>query len=272
MTEAAGPPTAIDADGLAVFALRFAHREASVRAEHFYRGHDCADEAMPIDYFVWAVVDRDRAVLVDTGFSRAVAQARGRRDYLASPAELVERVGVPVDQVGDIVLTHLHYDHTGTIGDFPGALLHVQRRELEYWRSPMAARGENPHLIEASDHALLDKLAALGRVVVHDGDDELAPGINLRLVGGHTHGLQVVEVTASGGTVVLASDATHFYDNIRGDRPYSIVDHLPSMYGAFDRINQLAASPAHVVPGHDPLVLVNFPAVAGLEGLAVRVA
>lgn len=262
----------VDADALSVYALRFAHREASARREHFYRSHDCTDEAMPIDYYVWLIAGRGRAVVVDTGFSRAVAEARGSRDYLASPAELLDRVGVAASRVDHVVITHLHYDHTGTIVDFAAAAVHVQRRELDYWRSPMGERGDNPHLIEAADHALLAELEDAGRLVVHDGDAEPVAGVHLHLVGGHTQGLQVVEVSTPGGAVVLASDATHFYDNIRNDRPYSIVDHLPSMYGAFDLVNALAASPAHVVPGHDPLVLKSFPAVAGLEGLVVRVA
>ena len=73
--------------------------------------------------------------------------------------------------------------------------------------------------------------------------------------------------------MVLASDASHFYENIRDDRPYSIVDHLPSMYRAFDRIRALADAEDLIIPGHDPAVLQRFPAAApGLEGLAVRVA
>jgi glyoxylase-like metal-dependent hydrolase (beta-lactamase superfamily II) len=73
--------------------------------------------------------------------------------------------------------------------------------------------------------------------------------------------------------VVLASDATHFYANIEQDRPYSIVADLAQMYGAFDLVRSLAESPAHVVPGHDPLIMERFPpAKEGLEGIAVRIA
>ena len=47
---------------------------------------------------------------------------------------------------------------------------------------------------------------------------------------------------------------------------------LAQMYGAFDIVRSLADSPAHVVPGHDPLVMERFPAEEGLEGVAVRIA
>jgi hypothetical protein len=57
------------------------------------------------------------------------------------------------------------------------------------------------------------------------------------------------------------------------DRPFSIVTDLAQMYGAFDLVRSLADSPAHIVPGHDPLVMERFPAAReGLEGVAVRIA
>jgi glyoxylase-like metal-dependent hydrolase (beta-lactamase superfamily II) len=99
------------------------------------------------------------------------------------------------------------------------------------------------------------------------------PGIEVHRVGGHSAGLQVVRVRTGRGNVVLASDATHFYANIEGDHPYSIVSDLAQMYGAFDLVRSLADSPAHLVPGHDPLVMQRFPpARKDLEGVAVRIA
>jgi hypothetical protein len=76
------------------------------------------------------------------------------------------------------------------------------------------------------------------------------------------------------GPVLLASDASHFYANLEQDRPFAIVHSLPGMYGAFDRVHELAGAsepPALVVPGHDPLVMERHPPAApGLEGLAVE--
>ncbi|MFI0464722.1 hypothetical protein ACH347_11630 [Saccharopolyspora sp. 5N102] len=64
----------------------------------------------------------------------------------------------------------------------------------------------------------------------------------------------------------------HFYENVEQEKPYGIVTHLPSMYDAFDTLHALASGPELIVPGHDPQVLQRFPAVPGLEGLAVRIA
>jgi glyoxylase-like metal-dependent hydrolase (beta-lactamase superfamily II) len=110
-----------------------------------------------------------------------------------------------------------------------------------------------------------------GRVAFHDGDDELAPGITLHHVGGHSMGLQVVRVRTRRGWVVLASDASHFYANMEQGRPYPILFNVGEMLQGFDTVRRLAESPKHVIPGHDPLVLARYPAAKpGLEGIAVR--
>jgi len=257
----------------AVYAIRYAHREASLRGEHFYRGDTRASEPCPIDYFVWAAVSPEATVIVDAGFTPETAKRRGNRDYLQSPTETLRQLGVEARAVEQLVLTHLHYDHVGHVGDFPAAQILLQRSEYECWTGPYAERGEYRHLHEREDMAYLREQLASGRLRLLDGEFTVVPGVTLHHLGGHTQGLQVVRVRTAAGHVVLASDASHFYENIGSDRPYSIVDHLPSMYRAFDRIRELADAEELIVPGHDPAVLKRFPEAApGLADLAVRVA
>jgi glyoxylase-like metal-dependent hydrolase (beta-lactamase superfamily II) len=97
------------------------------------------------------------------------------------------------------------------------------------------------------------------RVLFHDRDSELAPGLSVHRVGGHTRGLQVVRVATQRGWVVLASDAAHFYANWLERRPFPIVENVAAYLEAFRRIEALADSPRHVIPGHDPLVLRRYP-------------
>lgn len=261
------------ANEFAVYAIRFAHRGASTRAEHFYRGDPCGDQPLPIDYFVWVAVSPDAVVLVDAGFTPETAARRGGRDYLQSPMETMQALSIDPAAVAHLVVTHLHYDHVGHVRDFPAAQVLLQRAEYDFWTSPMAQRGEYPHLSEPDDLAYLANQLRAGRLQLVEGEHTVVPGVTLHEVGGHTPGLQVVRVQTARGHVVLASDATHFYENIERDRPYSIVDRLPSMYAAFDTVRALADDDQLVVPGHDPLVLERFPCAAqGLEGLAVRVA
>jgi glyoxylase-like metal-dependent hydrolase (beta-lactamase superfamily II) len=108
-------------------------------------------------------------------------------------------------------------------------------------------------------------------VEFHSGDTELAPGISLHKAAGHTAGLQVVRVHTRRGWVVLASDATHYYENIRTNRPFTIAHHLGEMLDSYRLIERLAASAHHIIPGHDPLVMKEYPAPErNLEGIVVR--
>jgi hypothetical protein len=70
---------------------------------------------------------------------------------------------------------------------------------------------------------------------------------------------------------VLASDVTHFYENMASARPFTTALHIGDMLEGFDRLLALAPSEDHIVPGHDPLVMKLYPAVSpALEGIAVR--
>jgi glyoxylase-like metal-dependent hydrolase (beta-lactamase superfamily II) len=109
-----------------------------------------------------------------------------------------------------------------------------------------------------------------GRVAFHDGDDELAPGVTLHHIGGHSMGLQVVRVRTRRGWVVVASDASHFYANMEQGRPYPVLFNVGEMLEGFNTVRKLAESPRHVIPGHDPLVLTRYPAKPGLAGIIAR--
>jgi glyoxylase-like metal-dependent hydrolase (beta-lactamase superfamily II) len=254
-----------------IHAVRYARRDGR-RSEHFYGG-DPHDAPMPMDYYLWAVVDDDgRAIVVDAGFTEEVARRRGR-EMVADPVALLAELGVAAADVRDVVLTHLHYDHSGHLAAFPRARFWEQESELAFWTGRHAARGEYGRIVEPGDVVELVRLNFERRVRFVSGDAEMAPGVSLHLVGGHAPGLQVVRVRTAGGPVVLASDATHFYANLAEDRPFSVVHSLAGMYDAFDRLRELAGGDdSRIVPGHDPLVLERYSAVSpALAGLAVAI-
>src|SRR5207248_11331472 len=101
------------------------------------------------------------------------------------------------------------------------------------------------------------------RIRFHDGTAEIAPGITVHLIGGHTDGLQVVRVPTQRGWLVLASDATHLWSNIRTRNPFPIVADVTQMMEGYAKVESLADGPDHIIPGHDPLVLARFPHLAG---------
>ena len=254
-----------------VYALRYARRDGT-RIEHFLdkAALENPDAPMPMDYFVWLIRNSGRTVLVDTGFSEPVGTRRGRT-YLRKPAAGLALLGIDAAAIRDVVITHMHYDHAGTVSDFSNARLHLQQQELHWVTSnTMFERGAE-RSFEVEDVVNVVRGLYGRQVQVHDGDWELAPGISVHLIGGHTPGIQVVRVTTERGAVVLASDTTHYYENMETGRPFATTYDAAAVLAGFDTLHKLADSSKHIVPGHDPLVMQLYPAAAGdLEGVAVR--
>ena len=109
------------------------------------------------------------------------------------------------------------------------------------------------------------------RVAFHHGEGEIVPGVTVHHIGGHSKGLQGVRVKTRRGPVVLAADAAHLYAHMETGRIFPITYNVAEVVEGYETLKKLAASPKHVVPGHDPLVLARYPAAkAGLEGWVVR--
>ena len=196
--------------------LAFAYASRlGLRGQHFLGHDERSQEPHPTAYYVWLAVSDTDVVLVDAGIAPARAASTPGLHYFGSPVELLARVGVAPEHIGWSVLTHLHYDHTGVVAELPSATYVVQQAELDYWTGPWAGRIRRERWLFSTDD--LDHLTAageLGRLRAVAGDEELLPGLSVHLVGGHTAGMQVVRVRTSAGHVVLASDASHFYENL----------------------------------------------------------
>jgi glyoxylase-like metal-dependent hydrolase (beta-lactamase superfamily II) len=251
-----------------VFAIRYVRRDA-MRRDHFIMG-DPHDAPMPMDYFLWAAISPERSVIIDTGFTRETAEKRGR-EFLRCPVESLELVGLDPDEIRDVIITHLHYDHAGNFQRFANARFHVQEKEIlfaagRHMRHPFLA-----HSYEVEDIVALVRANFARRVAMYEGPAEVAPGITIHPVGGHTPGVQFVRVHTRRGWVVLASDVTHYYENMERGRPFPAATNIPDVLEAFDKLVQAAPTRNHIIPGHDPLVTRRYPSPApGLEGIVVR--
>lgn len=254
-----------------VYAVKYAHH-ARRAAENFLGGlpHDEHDGPMPLDYFVWLVRGEGREIVVDTGFSAAMA-AKRQRDHIRCPSDGLRLLGCDATKVKDVVVTHLHYDHIGNFELFPAARFHLQDLEMRYATGRHMGQPVFRGAYEVEDVVGMVRSVYAGRVRFHDGEGEVAPGVSVHLIGGHTMGLQVVRVATRRGWLVLASDASHFYANMEQVRPFPIVYNVADMVEGYARLRALAASPEHIIPGHDPLVLARYPAPARpLEGIVAR--
>lgn len=252
-----------------IHAVRYAHHPRKA-AENFVTPGDLHDTPMPLDYFVWAVISKTRTFVVDTGFNAETATARGRQ-LLRCPSEGLAAIGVDATAVEDVIITHMHYDHVGNFDLFPRARFHLQDREMAFATGRPMTRPFFSMPYSVDDVVGMVREVYAGRVHFHDGDAELAPGLSVHHIGGHTDGLQAVRVWTERGWVVLASDASHLYANMESVNPFPIVYHVGDMIEGYRRLAELADGPDHVVPGHDPLVMERYPASAPeLDGIAVR--
>ena len=251
-----------------IYAIKYAHHERT--ASQNFLGGDPHDGPMPLDYFVWLVRGEGRDLLVDTGFNAAAA-ARRQRQLVRPVEQALSLMGVAPGAVRDVVITHLHYDHVGNFDLFPRATFHLQDLEMQFATGRCMCHEPMRHAFDVEDVVGMVRSVYAGRVRFHAGDAQLAPGISVHLIGGHTMGLQVVRVATRRGHVVLASDASHYYANMGEGRPFPIVYNVADMMEGWGRLLALADSAAHVIPGHDPLVLERYPAPSKeLQGIVVR--
>jgi glyoxylase-like metal-dependent hydrolase (beta-lactamase superfamily II) len=251
-----------------IFAIKYAQREGR-RTDHFIGG-DPHDAPMPMDYFVWLVRNRERLILVDTGFDAAMA-AKRKRTFLRAPRDGLALLGVKAEAVREIIITHLHNDHVGTFFDFPDAVFHLQDEEMSFVTGRHMRHERFNRAYEVEHVVGMVRLVFRDRVAFHRGDAEIAPGVSVHHIGGHTAGLQSVRVHTKRGWVVLASDASHYYEHMEQGRGFPLMYHLGQALEGYDTLRRLADSPRHIVPGHDPLVMKRYPAVSPeLDGIAVR--
>ena len=250
-----------------VYAVKFAERDGR-RTEHFLGG-DPHDAPMATAYYVWVIRHGARTILVDTGFDGPMAVKRRRR-LAMKPSEALSKLGIAPESVTETVITHLHNDHAGTVRDFPNSRFHLQDHEMRFatGRYMTSETFQRPYEVEQVVDMV--RLVYDRKVAFHRGDDEIAPGVTLHHIGGHTAGIQSVRVWTRRGWVVLASDATHYYENFERRRPYPIVYRVGDMAEGYERLSALAESPQHVIPGHDPRVMERYPAPgSALEGTVV---
>lgn len=246
-----------------VYAVRYGTRDAR-RHEHFVF-RDAHDGPMPMDYYVWAIKGGDRTFVVDTGYNREDGEGRGRQ-FLRCPTEGLRVLGIEANEVADVIITHLHYDHAGNLDKFPAARFHVQDAEITYatGRSMTHAVLRNAYTVDQVTDMV--RMVYGDRVVFHRGNEEIACGIGVHHIGGHTRGLQAVRVNTRRGLVVLASDASHYYANMDDANPFPIVDNVTDMLEGHQRLHRLADSADHIVPGHDPEVMRRYPAASAAAG------
>ena len=216
---------------------------------------------------VWLIRGNGRNILVDSGFYRPQFFKDWKVEAFLKPSDAVAQSGVTPavkpEDITDVIITHMHWDHADGLDLFPRARIWVQKDEYNYyageaWQQPRTHGGIDPDDVLAAV-----KLNLAGRLGLVNGDaQEILPGITCYTGGKHTFQSQYVGVNTKAGTVVLASDNMYLYENLEKHAPIAQTFDAASNLRAQDRMRQLAASPRLIVPGHDPTVFEKFPKVS----------
>ncbi|MGE0443428.1 MAG: N-acyl homoserine lactonase family protein [Gemmatimonadales bacterium] len=220
-----------------------------------------ADTARKLDLsmMVWLLRGEGRTILVDAGFYRERFLAAWKVRNFVRPSEAVARFGVRPEEVTDIVVTHMHWDHADGADLFPNARVWVQRKEYEFYRDPKHQRGTG---VFPDDVAMFEQFEKAGRLRLVEGDSQtVARGVQVYTGGRHTHESQYVSAWSRSGQIVLASDNVYLYENLERHRPIAATWDSVSNLKAQERMVRLAGDPGRVVPGHDPAVMRRFPPV-----------
>jgi glyoxylase-like metal-dependent hydrolase (beta-lactamase superfamily II) len=168
---------------------------------------------------------------------------------------------VKPEDVTDIIVSHIHWDHFDGADLFPRARVWLQKEEIEYHVDSAGAVKNGA--IDATDAGMLHSIRRDGRLQSVDGDDrEIIPGLRVYTGGKHTYQSQYVSVRIAEGTVVLASDNMYMYENLDRRTPIAQSVDRASNLAAQARMLTIASKPEFIIPGHDPAVFARFDSVA----------
>ena len=272
MTLTALPEPASEADDVyEIYQLTYGG-DPNRRVQQNFIMVDMHDGPMPFDFNLWVVRNRHRTVLVDTGFGPRAAKERGR-PILFDPVDGLARIGVDPEAIEDIVITHLHFDHAGSIDRFGKARLHIQDAEVGFATGRCMCDAFLRRPFDVEDVVTLIRRTYANRVVFHDGDDDLMPGLTLHVFPGHSAAVQGLLVNTARGPVLLASDATHFYANALNMKPFNLTVDVRQTLQSYRKIQRLTGGEAdRLIPGHDPKVRQLFPPIEvnGISLLALH--
>lgn len=214
---------------------------------------------MDIAMVVWLIRGNGRNILLDSGFYRDQFFKEWTVREFQKPSEAVAAAGVKPEDITDVIISHMHWDHADGADLFPKARIWLQRDEYTYYTGE-AWHAKNTHGgIDPDDVRSYVDMNLAGRVSFVPGDNqEIIPGIICYTGGKHTYASQYVSANTPQGTVVLASDNLYLYENLDKHVPIAATLDAASNLRAQDRMRTLASSPRLIIPGHDPAVFARF--------------
>jgi glyoxylase-like metal-dependent hydrolase (beta-lactamase superfamily II) len=215
---------------------------------------------LDIAMMIWLIRGNGHNILVDSGFYNERFFRNWKVNDFTKPSDTLARVGLKPEDITDVIITHMHWDHADGVDLFPNARVWIQKDELEYHAGEAWQSKETSDGIDADDVLTLVKLNTQGKVGLMNGDaHQILAGITCYTGGKHTFQSQYVGVETAFGTVILASDNMYLYENLEKQRPIAATIDMASNARAQARMKELASKPDLIIPGHNPAVFTRFP-------------
>src|SRR5215475_11876871 len=124
---------------------------------------------------VWVIKGGARTILVDAGFHRDDLVNRWHPTDFNPPSDAIAKLGIKPEDVTDVIVSHIHWDHLDGIDLFPRARVWLQHEEFDHYLDSTGA--VRNRAIDAGDAKVLAGIARAGRVMLVDGDGtEIIPG------------------------------------------------------------------------------------------------
>jgi glyoxylase-like metal-dependent hydrolase (beta-lactamase superfamily II) len=243
-----------------VYAVRFGGFHAYPTAE-LVAGADTARRQELAFVVLVMKSGHGRNVLFDAGFYRPQFVDKWKPFDFVKPSVAIAKVGLKPEDVTDVVISHVHWDHLDGADLFPKATVWIQRDEYEHYVDSAGLPRDRG--IDTVDAAMLASLKRAGRLKLIDGDNkEFIPGITAYTGGRHTYASEYLGVKSKGGVVILASDNVYLYENLDKHVPihatFTPADSTANLL-AQERMEHLAANSGLIIPGHDPQIFVRYP-------------
>jgi glyoxylase-like metal-dependent hydrolase (beta-lactamase superfamily II) len=227
----------------------------------------------------------DRNVLVDTGFMQDEHSSGFSRKFgiptWISPVRLLGELGIAAEAITDVILTHAHFDHMGSIAEFPNAHIFIQKSELLSWYEAIALPKRYSHLTAIVDPDNLKtalEASIQHRVTLVDGDkNDVLPGIHVRLGSGHTIGQQFVLVDTAAGRRVISGDCVYSRRQLTGHNNDGVYVPLNNATGSvweqiktIDKMNdELGGDLTKLIILHDVERWKGLPVVKEVDGFRI---
>ncbi|HED07917.1 MAG TPA: MBL fold metallo-hydrolase [Ignavibacteria bacterium] len=164
----------------------------------------------------------NKKILIDTGMGdKWDAKSKGIYAIDQTESSLLKSllsVNIKPEDITDVILTHLHFDHAGgttilkdnkLLPTFPNAVYHVQKKNFEWAINP-TDRDRGSYLKDN-----FDPLVKEGVLKLIDGQNQFDDEINFVIVNGHTFAQQLIKISDSSNTLLYCCDLFPTYSHIR---------------------------------------------------------